>query len=684
MRQNGKNITLEDIFLHKRFEQESFYPFEKELPISIKESIEKYLGKAVDSHDCIWNEDKSYLLFSINRESIYRRSSKENVFSLDIKTNEIHQISDKKVSHATFSPNGKMVAYVLDNNLFVYFLEEKNTVQVTDDGKWNHVINGNCDWVYEEEFAFSRAYEWSPDSEMIAYFRFDESLVKEYSFPIYDNGYNTQYSYKYPKAGEENASVSIWYYHIESKHKSELSPKSDGGYIPKIVWSPVNKLNIFHLNRHQNELRIWENYPISGNFEIRYSEKNERYIDLTEDWFFLQENQFVFTSEQRGFRNIYVKKSDRIIVPLTENSFDLSHIVAIDKKNSWIYFVAAYPNPMVRHLFVVDFQGNQKQLSEKDGWNEIHIDLDQQTVIIENSNTREPTTIDQYKIILEENQQLPTLQYEKNILDNTPLKTSLSEYTLGQPAFMQIPIDNGERLNGWMLLPHDFDEQKQYPLLFCNYGGPGSQTVLDRFGSVSMWHQYLSQNGLIVVSVDNTGTGFRGEDFKKKTYLQLGKLEIEDQIKAAEFLTRLPYVDSQKIGHWGWSFGGFMSCLAITKGASIFSYAVAIAPVTSWKYYDTIYTERYMRTPQENEDGYENNSPFHDTSNIKGQLLLIHGSADDNVHLQHTMQFSKHLAKQNIPFEMAIYPDKNHRITGGNTQLHLFHKITKWLLTQSS
>lgn len=683
MSHSGKTITLEDIFLHKKFETETFHPFQSELPVSVKEAIEKYLDGPFEEHHHHWNEDKSYLLFYTNQEAIYRRSTKENVFLLHIQTNEIQQIRKEKISHATFSPNGKMVAYVWENNLFVYFLSEKTTIQISTDGKWNQIINGNCDWVYEEEFAFSRAYEWSPDSEMIAFYRFDESSVKEYSFPIYDTTYDQNYSYKYPKAGEENASVKIFCYHIGTRQNRELSPKSDGGYILKIIWSPTNKLHIFQLNRHQNKLDIRANDPVSNQYEIIYSETNDRYIDMTEDWFFLLDDQFVFSSEKNGFRNIYMQNRDRKIVALTQNQYDTSHIVTVDKQNNWIYFVAAFPNPMERHLFVVDLHGHQQQLSEKTGWNEIHIDAKNATVIIENSNIRTPATIEQYKILPDQKRNLPVLQYEKNILDNTRLNAMLAAYHLNQPAFMQIPIGKQEHFNGWMLLPKDFDEQKQYPLLFCNYGGPGSQTVLDKFGSVSMWHHYLAEQGFIVVSIDNTGTGFRGEDFKKKTYLQLGKLEIEDQVKAARYLSKLPYIDAKRIGHWGWSFGGFMSCLAITKGASIFSYAVAIAPVTSWKYYDTIYTERYMRTPQENEEGYEQHTPLAFLDNMKGKFLLIHGSADDNVHLQHSMQLSKNLIEKNIPFDMAIYPDKNHRINGGNTSLHLYDKVTRWLLTQS-
>lgn len=678
----GKMLTLEDIFVRKELEPATYQPSQNELPIAVQEAIKNFLGSPIDKGNCHWNDDQTYLLFETDKEAIYRRSTKENVFILTMASSHIQKIGRKKISHATFSPDGKMVAYCEHNDIFIYVLSEKKTVRVTCDGKKNQVINGSCDWVYEEEFAFSRAYAWSPDSKMLAFYRFDESRVREYTFPIYDDGYNQNYSYKYPKAGEENAVVTIHGFYIDTHRTNTFSTHSDGGYIPKINWSPDNRLYIFHLNRHQNTLRIWQHDPTTAKAEIYYSENDDRYIDLTEDWYFMPNNELVYTSECSGFRNIYWQKSDKTTKSLTNNPFDLSHIVAIDFSKQWIYFVAAYPNPMERHLFVVDFNGTQQRLSNKEGWNVVYIDKDYTTVTIENSNIREPASVDQYKI-LSDNDHLPFLQHEKNLLDNTQLKTTLAHYHLQQPAFAQIPIGEKNYLNSWVLLPQGFDEQKQYPLLLCNYGGPGSQTVVNKYGAVSLWHQYMAQNGFIVVSVDNTGTGFRGEDFKKKTYLQLGKLEIEDQIKAAAYFSKLPYVHSDKIGHWGWSFGGFMSCLAITKGASIFRYAVAIAPVTSWRYYDTIYTERYMRSPVDNEDGYEDNTPFTFLDNMKGKLLLIHGSADDNVHLQHTMQLSKRLTEKNIPFDMIIYPNKNHRITGGNTTIHLFEKTTKWLFAHS-
>ncbi|MFT4202517.1 MAG: DPP IV N-terminal domain-containing protein [Chitinophagaceae bacterium] len=675
----GKSITLEDIFVHKKFETATFRPFRKELSESIQKNIEQAIGKSIDTDDYHWNNDKSMLLVQTDKENIYRHSTKEHRWLYNPQTQEAHAIHNEKISHATFSPNGKMVAYVHANNLFLYDIVGKNTVQITRDGQRNYIVNGNCDWVYEEEFAFSKAYEWSPNSAMIAYYRFDESRVREYAFPIYDSLYDTPYSYKYPKAGEENAEVEIRCFHIGQGLTTHCPTSSNGGYIPKIAWTPENKLNIFHLNRHQDTLNIWQHEPTSGNGTLVYTETDKRYIDLTDDWYFLANGQFVYTSEKNGFRNVYLQMPDGNPVALTYNDYDLDHIVAVDTARECVYFVAAFPTPMERHLFAVDFRSNQHRLSEKDGWNNAHIDLDTQTAIIENSNIRTPETIDQYQIQWDATRNQPTLQYEKTLLDNAPLRATLAQYAPAQPAFLQIPVSETTRLNAWMLLPTDFDEQKQYPVLFCNYGGPGSQTVVNRYGAVAPWHHYLSQNGFIVLSVDNTGTGFRGEDFKKKTYLQLGKLEIEDQINAARFIAQLPYVDASKIGHWGWSFGGFMSSLAITKGSDVFSYAVAIAPVTSWKYYDTIYTERYMRAPSENPDGYEHNSPMTFTDNLKGKLLLIHGSADDNVHIQHSMQWIKLLVAKNIPFEMAVYPDKNHRISGGNTSLHLFQKTVQWL-----
>ncbi|PZP46103.1 MAG: S9 family peptidase [Pseudopedobacter saltans] len=683
MDEQYRKLSLEDIFLEKKFEPENIHLFAEDFPNkTIINTLEKTFPGKIDPKSFILNADNTFLLFKIKEENIYRRSTKAYCYVLDMATNEIIHLHANKIMHARFSPDGEKIAYVFENNLYVFCLDNRDTKQITVDGKWNYIINGNCDWVYEEEFVFSQAYQWSPDSEMIAFYRFDESLVKEYSFPIYDDQYNSNYTYKYPKAGEENSDVTIHIHHLHSENTVPCSIHSDKGYIPKISWSPESLLYIFHLNRHQNKLHIWEIDPSSNAEEIFYTEEDDRYIDFTDDWFFVENRKLIYTSEKSGFRNIYLKEKNKTSIPLTDNQYELTYIGSVDKENGWIYFTAAFPNPMERQLFVVDFHGKQKQLSKNAGWNVTHIDKNKSKIIIENSNIREPATFVEYTIEKGVDN-LPTLQMKQIVSENILLKQSLQELKLGQPAFLQIPIAQDKFLNACMLQPTDFDESKKYPVLFCNYGGPGSQMVVNRFGAVTMWQHYLTQEQFILVSVDNTGTGGRGADFKKQTYLQLGKLEIEDQIKAAHFIAKLPYVDSDRIGHWGWSFGGFMSSLAITKGASIFNYAIAIAPVTSWEYYDTIYTERYMRTPIENPQGYEDNTPFDSIENIKGKLLLIHGSADDNVHLQHSMQLSKTLVEKNIPFDMAVYTDKNHRINGGKTPLHLWQKITKWLMENS-
>lgn len=455
-------------------------------------------------------------------------------------------------------------------------------------------------------------------------------------------------------------------------------------YVPRIKWGTKNdQLIVYWMNRHQNELKLLLTDVSTGASKPVYEEKNKYYLEINDDWWFLNDGKnFVFTSEMNGYRNLYLYSFDgKNKTAITNAKYDVTDVNGVDENNRLIYYTAAYPTPMDRTAFVTDFSGkNTTQLTDGAGYHNINFNNDYTQFYDKASTINTPEKVTLNRISKKGN--AISVKEEAIIAENIKLRSLRQEYKLGNAELIKLPNGKGDMINGWMLKPAKFDAAKKYPVLFCNYGGPGSQQVTNRYGSAGMWHQLLAQKGFIIVSFDNTGTGNRGEDFKKKTYLQLGKYEIEDQIAAAKWLAKQPYVDAAHIGHWGWSYGGFMSSLAITKGADVFSAAIAVAPVTNWRFYDNIYTERYMRTPKENASGYDDNSPINFTDKIKGKYLIIHGTADDNVHFQNATQMVTAMVKSNVPFESAYYPNKNHGIggTADNTTIHLWTKMTNWVL----
>lgn len=681
-----KQITLEDIFKKGTFRGESFAGFAAESMDSVLEAAAiKDNGKKLPTNDYRASNDKKKVLIFANRESIYRHSSKAYSYLYDLASGKLIKLDTGKLLHATFSPDGSRIAYVKENNLYLYDIAAGRTKAITTDGKWNYIINGNCDWVYEEEFSFTQAYQWSPKGNYIAYYRFDESKVKEYQFTAYDNSYNKQYTYKYPKAGEDNSKVEIHIYNIAESKDIKAQYETGDIYIPRIKWATDdNSLIVFWMNRHQDNLKLLKTDARTGLSDILYEEKNKYYIDITDDWQFLADGKnFLFTSEMNGYNRIYLYSMDgKTKTQISKGNYDVTNIDGVDEINKRIFYTLAYPRPMDRNLFVTDFSGkNTYQLTQGEAWHRVNIN-DKFTQFYDyRSDINSPQTVSLNDIVTDKKKAI-SARFVEAVSENTKLRAKMDEYEIGKAEFIRIPNSKGDTLNGWMLKPPHFDPSKKYPVLFCNYGGPGSQQVVNRFGAVSFWHQLLAEKGFIVVSVDNTGTGSRGEEFKKKTYLQLGKYEIEDQIDAAKYMGALSFVDKKNIGHWGWSYGGFMSSLAITKGNEVFTAAVAVAPVTSWRFYDNIYTERYMRTPQENPKGYDDNSPINFTDMIRGKYLIIHGLADDNVHFQNSTQMISALVKSNIDFESAYYPNKNHGISGttDNTTFHLWSKMTNWIL----
>jgi dipeptidyl-peptidase-4 len=680
-----KQITLEDIFKKNTFRGEFVPGFITETDDSLfdPQVVVDAEGKKIDTRDYQVSADKKRVLFFNGRESIYRRSAKSTVYVYDVASKKTILLNKGKVLHPTFSPDGSKLAYVFDNNLYVYDIGSGKTTAVTTDGKWNSIINGNCDWVYEEEFEFTRAFEWSPNGSYIAYYKFDESEVKEYEFTVFDDSYNKQYSYKYPKAGEQNSKVEIHIYNVNNGQDVKAKYLQGDIYIPRIKWTQQDdKLVVYWMNRHQDDLKLLLTEAATGDLLTMYEEKNKYYVEINDNWWFLKDGKnFLFTSEMNGWNQLYLYSLDgKKKIQINKMKYDIASVEGVDENNRMVYYSLAYPTPLDRNLFASDFDGkNTYMLTNGTGWHRIELNDNFTKFYDYYSTINDPQVVSLYDLT-KTNKGLTAVK-NKTVNESAKLKSVLSQYALGKAELIRVPNSKGDTLNGWMLKPANFDPSKKYPVLFCNYGGPGSQQVSNRFGAVSMWHQMLAQNGIIVVSVDNTGTGFRGEEFKKKTYLQLGKFEIEDQIDAAKYLASLPFIDKDRIGHWGWSFGGFMSSLAITKGSDVFKAAIAVAPVTSWRFYDNIYTERYMRTPQENPKGYDENAPLNFTDRIRGKFLLIQGTADDNVHFQNSVELVKALVKSNIDFESAYYPNKNHGISGqaDNTTFHLYSKMTNWL-----
>lgn len=629
-----------------------------------------------------FNTTETQILLATNTESIYRHSSKSDFYVYDIPSKSLKQVSNGgKQRLAAFSPDGSKIAFVRDNNIFMVDLATFEEKQITHDGKEEKIINGSSDWVYEEEFSFTKAFFWSPQGKYIAFYKFDESRVPEFQITKYGDLYPKHEKYKYPKAGEVNSVVSIHTYSVEKNLIQTMNIGTETDiYIPRIQWTNSDEaLSISRLNRLQNRYELMLANPQIGETRVIYNETNKYYVDITDDLFFIsgkkELNQgFVLSSESEGFKHIYYySMQGELIKKLTTGNWDVDNVIGYDNLNKVVVFSAAIKSPISREVYSVDLKGKIKEIEAKDGWNQLNFSSNFNYYIANWSDANTPPQIQ----LKDSNGKII-----KTLEDNSELQNTVKDYSFGKKTFFTIKTSGNIDLNAWQILPPNFDEHKKYAVLFYVYGGPGSQTVQNRWGSIrDTWLQLLAQNDIIIVSVDNRGTGFRGEEFKKMTYLQLGKYEIIDQIEAAKFMAKLPYVDENKIAMFGWSYGGYMSSLAITKGAEVFSTAIAVAPVTNWRYYDNIYTERFMRTPQENSMGYDDNSPINHVEKLKGNYLLVHGDADDNVHPQNTYDLITALVDANKQFDLMIYPNSNHGIyTGKNTSINLHQKMTDFLL----
>jgi dipeptidyl-peptidase-4 len=637
----------------------------------------------IQLNNIIFSNDEQKLLIASETEAIYRRSSKSNYFCYNLTSKKLMKVSENgKQQLATFSPDGNMIAFVRDNNLYIKHLQDSKEEQITHDGEINSIINGSTDWVYEEEFEFTQAFFWSADSRKIAFYRFDESAVKEYQLEIYSGIYPEKYRYKYPKAGENISKVDILVYHLDTKQSVRMETGSENNqYIPRIKWTEdPGKLAIERMNRLQNSLEILLSDVSTGSYRIIYTENNPYYIEITDNLQFLPNNkQFILTNEKSGFNHIYLYNIDGSgEKELTSGNWDVTNIYGINPVDFSIFYQSTETSPLDRQVFKVNMKGKKTQLTSYPGTNDATFSSNFSYFINQNSTANTPYYITVNKV---DGKEIRVIEKNEAFLEMlSGLKLSKQEFFEFSDSSFVIPDGELMKLNAWKIVPPGFDSTKKYPVLFYVYGGPGSQTVINSWGRQNFfWFQMLAQKGVIVVSVDVRGSGARGELFKKMTYRELGKYETEDLMSCARIMRNLPYIDSKRIGIFGWSYGGYMSSLAITKGADYFTSAIAVAPVINWKNYDNVYTERYMQRPQENPSGYDDNSPLNYVNKMKGNLLLVHGSADDNVHIQNSMEFINAMIKANKQFELLIYPNRKHGISGDNARLHLYEAMTRFI-----
>lgn len=626
-----------------------------------------------------FNNDESKALLASNVESIYRRSSKGVYHVLDLASGKVQELmAGEKISYATLSPDNTKVAFVKDNNLYYVELEANKVHQVTHDGKWNHIINGSADWVYEEEFSMAQAFHWSADGKKLAFLRFDETEVPEFNMQIWGPLYPEDYKFKYPKAGEKNAIVSIHIHDLEADNTLTVDTGAEEDiYLPRIYWAGNSEtLAFIRLNRLQNQMDLFHANAATGKSTLIVQESSDTYVDLNynDNLQYLKEGKgFIRTSEQDGFKHIYHHDMDgKLIRQITAGDWEVTDLIGVDESTNTLYYLSTEISPLEKNLYSIRLNGKRKELlTPAKGSHSINMSGDFKYFIDYYSTANSPLVV---SLNSSSGKEIKVLE------DNEALRERMTSFAIAPKEFFQFETVDGTTLNGYLLKPADFDPNKQYPVLMYVYGGPGSQTVLNAWGGTrDFWHHHLAAEGYIVASVDNRGTGARGKAFKDLTYANLGKLETEDQIAGAKYLGSLPFVDPERIGIWGWSYGGYMSSLGLMIGNDVFKAAIAVAPVTTWRYYDTIYTERYLQTPQLNAAGYDNNSPITHVNKLKGSFLLIHGTGDDNVHYQNAVDLVDALIAADKQFETFYYPNRNHGIYGGNTTWHLYTMMTDFI-----
>ncbi|MDX2172257.1 MAG: S9 family peptidase [Bacteroidota bacterium] len=637
----------------------------------------KFNNKTLDLNTYEFSPNEDKLILFEGRENVYRRSPKANYFVYDIASKKTIQLCEKgKQFFPTFAPDGNQIAFVRENNLYIKNLTSGEEIAVTTDGEYNKIKNGWGDWVYEEEFSKADFFDWSSNSQYLAYVKFDETNVKEYSMDTYNgNLYPDKVTFKYPKAGEENSKVSVQIYDVLAKTTVSVDLGTDKDiYIPRLQFTnnPL-VLCVQRLNRLQNKLDLIFADAVGGQGLVAFTNESKTYIDITDDLTFVGNKGFIISHEGDNYNHLYYYDlTGKLINQITKGTWDVMEFKGFDEATSTLYYTSTENGAINRDVYSVKLNGkDKKRLSQKDGVNDFDFTNGYKYYVSSYSNANTPPV---YELCDIKGNVIKVLE------DNSDLKKRLKNYTLSPRTFFKFKTTEGIELNGFMQKPHNFDSTKRYPVYMYAYNGPGSNECNNAFDPFEYaWHNLLNQEGYLVVCVDGRGTMGRGREFKHSTYMQLGKLEVMDQIETAKYLGNLSYVDKSRIGFQGWSYGGYMASLMISKGADVIKSAIAVAPVTNWKYYDNIYTERFLRKPEDNKSGYEDNSPTNFVKDIKGKFLLIHGSADDNVHLQNSMELAAALVKYNIPFDFMIYPNKNHGISGGLTRLHIYSKILKFV-----
>lgn len=644
-------------------------------------------GVSINDFEGYKISDDGRILIQTNTKRIYRRSYKADFYLYDIKNKTMKKLSEKGLQQIpTFSPDGKHIAFVRDNNIFI--TDGKTEKQITTDGKFNEIINGVPDWVNEEEFGFNNALAWSSDGKTLSWIRYDESKVKTYSLQTFMGSkptrkeftvYPGEYAYKYPKAGEDNSKVTVWAHNlINGKTLQYQLPLDTDGYVPRVKTFPrENQILIYTMNRHQDMLNLYVSNPLTGTCRLLIKENVPKYVkEEAMEGISIMKNCILLPSDRDGYMHLYLYSLEgKLIRQIEKGAYDVTKVYGYDEKTGSTYFQAAGKTPMQRETYVADKHGKVSCLSLKDGWNDAVFSGDYKFFLNTWSDRNHP-----YVYTIYDNRG----KMVREVLNNDTLLANIVKYDIPTKEFFKFTTSEGIELNGWMMKPSDFDENKKYPVIMHQYSGPGSQQVVDSWsigsmGNGGIFDAYLSQKGFIIVSVDGRGTGGRGAEFEKCIYQRLGDLESKDQVEAALWLGKEKYVDAGRIGIWGWSFGGFNTLMSMSEGRNTFKAGVSIAPPTNWRYYDTVYTERYMRTPQENPDGYATN-PIERVGKLNGKLLICHGIADDNVHIQNAYEYSEALVQADKDFKENFYTNRNHSIYGGNTRNHLLRQVAEWFI----
>ncbi|MCU0372128.1 MAG: S9 family peptidase [Ignavibacteria bacterium] len=699
-----KEITLEKIYMKYEFDPENapefksmkdgnyysavgsdisinVYDYEtrkKQRTLFSSEEYKKHFASGgITVSDYKLSPDERKILFTANVQKIYRHSTIADYYVWDIEQKSLEHINPgNKAVLAEFSPDGNMIAFVADNNISIYNSKTGITEKITSDGSKNKIINGSADWVYEEEISLTKAFEWSPDGKYLAYLKFDESNVKTFSLTFYEELYPAEFRYKYPKAGEDNSVVTVYVFEPGKNETRKIDLGSiEYEYIARLNFTPDSKnLALVCLDRLQKKLSIIYSNPEDGSSGIVFTETDKHYVNRNFSITFLSDGRFLRLSDADGYPHLYLHdKNGSIINQVTKGSFDVTELKGADEENNTLYYTALSQNGLNKDLFIINLDGSgKKQITYKDGFNDAAFSSGFKYYVSEFSDADTPEL---YELHRKDGTLVEVLE------DNDDLADKMKEYGFVKKELFKFKTSEGIELNGWMMKPPSFNADKKYPVLVYVYGGPGSQSVQNDYGTYSYpWHQMMCREGYIIACVDGRGTAGKGCEFEKQIYGRMGELELKDQIEGAKYFASLPYVDKKRIGIWGWSFGGYMSALCITAGADYFKTAVAIAPVTNFRYYDNIYTERFLGLPSENPKGYDDNSPINHADKYKGNLLIVHGDVDDNVHVQNTMELVNALVKDNKQFEMQIYPNQNHNLRAGYTRYHLFKRMTEYLL----